>query len=300
MSSTNRDSHRSAPFFCPTCVVNHQSCEIAALHDAVKALTMQLSELQLQCTDKWSSTMQQQPWSKVVRSGNKGNKGKGKGGVSSAGEMSGKVESKPAESKSAGKMGKGVNVSRASDSLSHTVSEDRDKIRVVGARRIWGTLKNSTAASIKSVISRLCKVSEIRVRRKDKGDTVSKRSKWWYVVHGDESVLVRLESNWEQINLQTSWKLEPCFMTVRNNAGHDSSNPGYANTPTGNDNHDGPSVPKSPTSAPTVNLQTPHSVKIADLDGTLDKCNQESASRSDHITDEHFLSMELSNQPPTT
>ena len=78
---------------------------------------------------------------------------------------------------------------------------------MVGTRRIWGTLKNSTAASIKSVISRLCKVSEICVRRKDKEDIVSKQSKWWYVVH--ESVLVCLESNWEQINLQTSWKLEP-------------------------------------------------------------------------------------------
>ena len=92
-------------------MVNHLSC---ALHDAVKALTTQLSELQLQCIEKWSSTMQQQPWSEVV-SGSKGNKGKGKGRVSSAGEMSGKVESKPAESKPTGKMGKSVNVSRASD-----------------------------------------------------------------------------------------------------------------------------------------------------------------------------------------
>ena len=99
--------------------------------------------------------------------------------MSLVGEMPGKAKSKPAESKPAG------------------MSGGRDKIRVVGARRIWGTLKNSTAASIKSVISRLCKVSKIRVRRKDKEDTVSKRSKWWYVIHGDESVLVHLESNWE-------------------------------------------------------------------------------------------------------
>ena len=54
--------------------------------------------------------------------------------------MPGKGESKPAESKPAG------------------MSGGRDKIRVVGAHRIWGTLKSSTAASIKSVISRLCKV----------------------------------------------------------------------------------------------------------------------------------------------
>ena len=81
------------------------------------------------------------------------------------------------------------------------------------------------------------------------------------------------------------------------NAVHDSSNPGYATTTTGND---GPSVPKPPTLAPPphpiVNLQTPYSP----LDGTLDKCNHESASHSDHIANEHFLSIELSDQPPTT
>ena len=129
---------------------------------------------------------------------------------------------------------------------------------------------------------------------------MSKRSKWWYVIHGDESVLVHLESNWEQINLQTSWKLEPCFMTESipgSNAVHDSSDPGYATATTGND---GLSVPKPPTSAPspTVNLQTPYSVKIIDLDGTLDKCNHESASCSDLMN--IFLSIELSDQPPTT
>ena len=60
---------------------------------------------------------------------------------------------------------------------------------------------------------------------------------------------------------------------------------------------DGPSVPKPRTSAPppppTVNLQTPYSVEIMDLDGTLDKCNHESASCSDHITNEHFLSIRV-------
>ena len=77
---------------------------------------------------------------------------------------------------------------------------------------------------------------------------MSKRSKWWYVIHGDESVLVHLESNWEQINLQTSWKLELCFMTESipgSNAVHDSLDPGYATTTTGNDG------PKPPTSAPS-------------------------------------------------
>ena len=84
---------------------------------------------------------------------------------------------------------------------------------MAGARRIWGTLKNSTTNTVKNVISRLCKVDgEIRVRRKDK-EGKSKKSTWWYVVHGDEHLLAELEARWASVNLQTSWKLEPCFMT---------------------------------------------------------------------------------------
>ena len=52
-------------------------------------------------------------------------------------------------------------------------------------------------------------------------------------------------------------------------------------------------VPQPPPPPPTVNLQTPYSVEIMDLDGTLDKCNHESASCSDHITNEHFLSIRV-------
>ncbi len=62
------------PFLCPTYVMEKQGSEIAALHDAVKALTAQVSELQLQCMDERPLATQQQ-WSEVVRNGRKG-KGK--------------------------------------------------------------------------------------------------------------------------------------------------------------------------------------------------------------------------------
>ena len=35
---------------------------------------------------------------------------------------------------------------------------------------------------------------------------------WWYVVHAKESVLSDLETKWDQVNVQTGWKLELCFM----------------------------------------------------------------------------------------
>ena len=61
-------------FFCPTCVMEQQGSEIiAALQDAVKALTAQLNELhlQLQCPNVQPVASQQQ-WSEVVRKGRRG------------------------------------------------------------------------------------------------------------------------------------------------------------------------------------------------------------------------------------
>ena len=31
-------------------------------------------------------------------------------------------------------------------------------------------------------------------------------------MHGDESVLSNLESRWDQVSVQTSWQLQPCYM----------------------------------------------------------------------------------------
>jgi len=75
-------SASEAPFFCPSCVMEQQSRDIATLQEAVKALTAQLSELQLQqipTNDEQPSTRPQQQWSTVVRKGKGGSKGKGKG-----------------------------------------------------------------------------------------------------------------------------------------------------------------------------------------------------------------------------
>ena len=35
---------------------------------------------------------------------------------------------------------------------------------------------------------------------------------WWVVVHGQKSVLSALDTEWEKVQLQTTWSLEQCFM----------------------------------------------------------------------------------------
>ena len=97
-------------------------------------------------------------------------------------------------------------------------SVSTNKIKVVGARRIWGTLKSSSTKIVKSVILRVSKIEgELRIKRKDKENPTTGRPKWWYVVHGSESTLMELEAKWDQVKVQTSWKLEPCFLTESQN-----------------------------------------------------------------------------------
>ena len=99
------------------------------------------------------------------------------------------------------------------------------KVRVQGARRIWGTLKLTTPSSLKSAISKFCPATSIQIKRKTVCDNVGGVKKWWFVIHAPEEVLVELDSAWEQLKLQTGWKLEPCFKPTSHTIPVDSLSP---------------------------------------------------------------------------
>ena len=53
--------------------------------------------------------------------------------------------------------------------------------------------------------------NEIIVKRKYK---VAERNgnrvmRWWFILRASESILQILEKHWQQIQIQTAWKLEP-------------------------------------------------------------------------------------------
>jgi len=86
------------------------------------------------------------------------------------------------------------------------------KVKVTGARRIWGTLQECSVRSVRNTLTRLCGIgNSVRVKRKTKVNPSTHRSQWWFVLHADESLLVALEEKWAPVCLQTSWKIEPCF-----------------------------------------------------------------------------------------
>ena len=62
---------------------------------------------------------------------------------------------------------------------------------------------------MKSAISRVCKNDTVNVKRKLK---TGAQTRWWFVLHDRKEALASLESKWEQLEVQTSWKLAKCYM----------------------------------------------------------------------------------------
>ena len=100
-------------------------------------------------------------------------------------------------------------------------SAAREKESVPGSRKLWGTLRATTATVVSSTIGKLTTVGKlVEVKRKYKsqpnGSTNNRNTKWWFILRGSEDVLKELEGEWERVQLQTTWQLMPCLKYVDN------------------------------------------------------------------------------------
>ena len=209
------------PFYCPACTSQTQHKIILELQDNVKALTSEILQLkavvavlqkgQKPSLEESTPTSDSQasevldvnnptaegklPWNIVVRA-KKGGKGKGKG-------PAGNKEYTPKGSSSHG-------------SVSPKRSENRNlpRVQVSGARKVWGTLKTTTATAVSNALKSLTNIpsNSLTVKRKFKTttrDTSKQIVHWWFVIRGEEKVLERLQNEWSSVSIQTAWKLEP-------------------------------------------------------------------------------------------
>ena len=73
-------------------------------------------------------------------------------------------------------------------------------------------MKACTATTVIKSITRLTDVGRnVQVKRKYKTNGEGKIVRWWYILHAEEALLKQLEQEWERVQLQTAWKLEPCY-----------------------------------------------------------------------------------------
>ena len=87
------------------------------------------------------------------------------------------------------------------------------RTRVDGVRRVWGTLRITTVAVVKSTLKKLSPAASnsIVVKRKVREYGDSNKTRWWFILRGDENTLKMLEGDWERIQMLTNWKLEHCI-----------------------------------------------------------------------------------------
>ena len=101
----------------------------------------------------------------------------------------------------------------------------RTRNKVEGSRKVWGTMKSTSASALSNAIKSLSDVdvNTLVIKRKYKITSTNHVSKWWFVIRGEESSLKNLDEKWEPISLHTSWKLEPLLSF--NNAINDPTTP---------------------------------------------------------------------------
>ena len=91
-------------------------------------------------------------------------------------------------------------------------SSSKPKVAIPGARKIWGTMRETSASAVIATLTKLTSMSSEQVQARCKFKPINgnnSRIRWWFVLRGDEDILSILESEWKQVQLQTNWKLEP-------------------------------------------------------------------------------------------
>jgi hypothetical protein len=85
------------------------------------------------------------------------------------------------------------------------------RVKVIGARRIWGTLKTCSPGAVSATISKLIPTRvALKIKRKTK--RLGNKTVWWFVVHGSEKDLTMVEQAWDKVQSQTLWTIQDCYM----------------------------------------------------------------------------------------
>ena len=119
---------------------------------------------------------------------------------------------------------------RHSTLASHPKSCPRHYVKVEGARKVWGTMRNTSASAVANIIKSLTTLSasqnDLIIKRKYKRAHNDQTCvvKWWFVIRRDGKLLEKLDHQWNLVAVQTAWQLQP--LQARNDASASASSAG--------------------------------------------------------------------------
>ena len=188
----------STPFVCVVCTQQTSKAIITQLQSEVALLKKELDELKMAAATSTALANPPNPsYASAARAGSGHRHYRGRGNADSN-----RRAAKPS----------GAEAATPTSASGESARTHTPKVKVTGARRIWGTLQECSVRSVKNALTRLCGIdNSVQVKRKTKVNPSTRRSQWWFVLHADETLLVALEEKWDSVRLQTSWKIEPCF-----------------------------------------------------------------------------------------
>ena len=203
----------SVDFLCPSCCRDRYRDEINDLTNTVAAMKLEIAQLKetiSRVSESVTSPQAAAPSLAKPRSyaaaiqDNPPSRSEGRRRRGRPAQRKEQTRSNPSP---AGTSGSG-------QSESQQATHPTEKVIVKGARRLWGTHQETSSTAVRKAIGRLChdySSVQLKIRRKTK-TLPNNRHVWWFVLHDDEESLKKLENSWGHIQLQTDWKIEPCYM----------------------------------------------------------------------------------------
>ena len=166
-------SNSPETFLCYACFQQAHRAKVSSLEEKVASLTAEIVEIKSALERLDSASSENASWSTVVK------RGKGKG--------SGTIESNVIKTKTRELGSTSVTKTRARGGELNTVcvsnikinGKSSNKVKVNGARRVWGTMRNCTTNAVSFAISKLCGITPSKMKRKFKKNDSGRLVKWW-------------------------------------------------------------------------------------------------------------------------
>lgn len=95
-----------------------------------------------------------------------------------------------------------------------------------------GDKKDAPASVVLQTVRQLTKAdpeNRLTVKRKSKEGGYGRRDRWWFLLHGPESILDELSNTWGSVSLQVGWKLEECTKPYEDDINATRENEGERN-----------------------------------------------------------------------
>lgn len=195
-------SSSSSPFICWVCSQELHRTVVGQLQAEIAALREEVLELR-------NNSDRNQSWTKVVS----------KRTQAAMGPLMKKSPSRERNPPARPSRPSPASRSESQRNDGKRARQSRHQVQVEGKRKIWGTWPTTTVAAVRNSIKAVTNVENLTIKRKYKissrsgsnDESSARKTKWWFLVSGNEEYLKKLQEKWPAVRVQTGWSLEPVF-----------------------------------------------------------------------------------------